>query len=112
MNAYLPSPQSPVTFTQERIDTLKIQIHAFKLLKSGLPIPEKLQQALNPVNGAIADVEKLLQGPDVQSRIVDAVVKISKAPSEQPESTQTSSSTPAEAEAGPSSKPRQRVQLR
>jgi hypothetical protein len=54
-------------------------LFAFKLLKSGLPIPEKLQPALNPANGSIAAIEKLLQGPDVQAQIVDVVVKISKA---------------------------------
>ena len=58
------------------------------MFKSGLPIPEKLQQVLNSADGAIADVDKLLQGSDVQSPIVNAVVKISKALSEQPEPTQ------------------------
>ena len=60
---------------------------------------------LSPVNGAIADVKRLLQGSNMQSRIVDAVVKNSKAPSEQPEPAQTSSSAIAGASAGPSSKP-------
>ena len=59
---------------------------------------------LSLVNGAIADVERLLQGPDVQSRIVDAVVKDSRAPNEQPEPAQTLSSTITGASAGPSSK--------
>ena len=59
VHAYPPSPQSPVTFTQEQINALRVQIHAFKLLKSGVPIPEKLQQALNLMNGAIADVEAI-----------------------------------------------------
>ena len=86
-HAYPPSPQSPVTFTQEQINALRVQIHAFKLLKGGMPIPEKLQHALNPANGSIADIEKLLQGHDLPSRIVDAAVKISKASSEQPEAT-------------------------
>jgi ATP-dependent helicase STH1/SNF2 len=81
-NVYPPSPQSPVTFTQEHINALRVHIHAFKVLKSGLPISEKLQQALNPANGSIAGIEKLLQGPNVQARFVDAAVKISKASSE------------------------------
>ena len=56
---------------------------------------------LSPVNSAIADVERLLQGPDIRSCVVDAVVKNSKVPSEQPKPAQTSSSTTAGAEAGP-----------
>lgn len=84
-HAYPPSPQSPVAFTQEQISAIKVQIHAFKLISRGFPVPESIQRALHPQNGVIQDLEKLLQGPDVPSRIVDAAVKISKASSEQPE---------------------------
>lgn len=83
--AYPPSPQSPVAFTQDQISAIKVQIHAFKLISRGCPVPESIQRALHPQNGVIQDLEKLLQGPDVPSRIVDAAVKISKAGSEQPE---------------------------
>jgi hypothetical protein len=68
---------------------MRVQIHAFKLLKSGLPIPEKLQQAFNPANGSIPVIKKLLQGPDMHSRIVDVAIKIGKASSEEPELSQT-----------------------
>jgi ATP-dependent helicase STH1/SNF2 len=44
-------------------------------------LPFSLQQALNPANESIADIEKLLQGADVQARIVDAAVQVSKASS-------------------------------
>ncbi|KAH8103254.1 SNF2-family ATP dependent chromatin remodeling factor snf21 [Phellopilus nigrolimitatus] len=83
--AYPPSPQSPVSFNQDQINALRVQIHAFKLIQRGYPVPEHIQQALLPQNGAIQDLEKFLQGPDVPARIVDAAVKINKAPSEQPE---------------------------
>jgi hypothetical protein len=74
-------------------------MHSFKLLKSGLLIPEKLQQALNPANATIANVEKLLQGLNVQFPIFDAAVKISKTSSEQPESSRTVSSVATSGEA-------------
>lgn len=81
-NAYPPSPQSPVLFTQEQIAALRVQIHAYKLVTRGLPIPEHIQQALRPQNSAVQDLEKLLQGPDVPARVVDAAVKLSRSASE------------------------------
>ncbi|GLB36607.1 putative snf2-ATP coupling, chromatin remodelling complex [Lyophyllum shimeji] len=71
-------PQTPVSFTPEQINALRAQIHAFKLLTRGLPVPESIQQAIRVPNTAIPDLEKLLQGPDVSSRIVDAAVKVAK----------------------------------
>lgn len=73
-------------FTQEQINVLQVQIHAFEPFKSGLPIPEKTPAGTQPANGAIANIEMLLQGPNVQILIFDAAVKISKSSSEQPES--------------------------
>ncbi|KAF5377272.1 hypothetical protein D9615_006425 [Tricholomella constricta] len=73
-----PPSQTPVSFTPEQIGALRAQIHAFKLIARGLPVPENIQQAIRVPNNAIPDLEKLLQGPDVTSRIVDAAVKVAK----------------------------------
>ncbi|KAI5119788.1 hypothetical protein M0805_006586 [Coniferiporia weirii] len=80
-HAYPSSPQSPISFNQDQINALRVQIHAFKLIARGLPVPEHLQNAFLPSNGTIQDLDKFLQGPDVPSRIVDAAVKIGKASS-------------------------------
>ena len=73
-----PSSQTPVSFTGDQISALRAQIHAFKLISRGLAVPEQVQQAIRVPNNAIPDLEKLLQGPDVSSRIVDAAVKVAK----------------------------------
>lgn len=73
-----PPSQTPVSFTQDQIGALRAQIHAFKLISRGMPIPEHIQQAIRVPNNAIPELEKLLQGPDVTSRIVDAGVKVAK----------------------------------
>ena len=70
--------QTPVSFTQPQISALRAQIHAYKLLSRGLPIPEQLQQAIRVPNTAIPDLEKSVQPPDVPARIVDAAVKVAK----------------------------------
>ncbi|KAF8640822.1 hypothetical protein AX17_000471 [Amanita inopinata Kibby_2008] len=75
---YPAPPQSPVSFTPDQITALRAQIQAFKLLSRGHTIPESLLQALRLPNSAILELERTLQGPDVQSRIVDAAVKASK----------------------------------
>jgi ATP-dependent helicase STH1/SNF2 len=73
-----PPSQTPISFTGDQISALRAQIHAFKLISRGLPVPEPVQQAIRVPNTAIPDLEKLLQGPDVPSRIVDAAVKVAK----------------------------------
>ncbi|KAJ3514926.1 hypothetical protein NLJ89_g2080 [Agrocybe chaxingu] len=70
--------QTPVSFTGEQINALRAQIHAFKLISRGHPVPEHVQQAIRVPNNAIPELEKALQGPDIQSRIVDAAVKVAK----------------------------------
>ncbi|TDL15839.1 SNF2-family ATP dependent chromatin remodeling factor snf21 [Rickenella mellea] len=77
-----PAPPSPVSFTQDQINALRVQIHAYKLISRGIPVPEPIQQALRPTNQAIPDLEKLLQGPDVPSRIADSAAKLQKSASE------------------------------
>lgn len=84
-HAYPPSPQSPVSFNQDQINALRVQIHAFRLISRGLPVPEHIQNALLPQQGTIQDLDKFLQGPDIPARIVEAATKISKATSEQPD---------------------------
>ncbi|KAF6765924.1 SNF2-family ATP dependent chromatin remodeling factor snf21 [Ephemerocybe angulata] len=70
--------QTPQSFTNGQLDTLRNQIHAFKLLQRGQPVPEHLQQAIRVPSRAISDLEKTLQPPDVPSLIVDAAVKVAK----------------------------------
>lgn len=74
-----PQPsRSPVSFTPEQINALRAQIHAFKLISRGLPLPEPVQQAIRVPNTAIPDLEKLLHGQDVNARVVDNTVKMVK----------------------------------
>jgi hypothetical protein len=44
-------------------------------LSRGQTVPERIQQAIRVPNTAVANLEKVLQGPDVPSRIVDAAAK-------------------------------------
>jgi ATP-dependent helicase STH1/SNF2 len=37
---------APVAFTPDQINALRAQMHAFKLISRGLPVPDKIQQAL------------------------------------------------------------------
>ena len=75
---YPQPPQTPVSFTPDQINALRAQIHAFKLLSRGLQVPDTIQQAIRVPNTAIPDLEKLLQGQDVGSRVVDSAVKMAK----------------------------------
>jgi ATP-dependent helicase STH1/SNF2 len=75
----IPGPSvTPVSFTPEQIGALRAQIMAFKLVSRGSPIPDHLQHAIRVPNTAVPELEKLLQGPDVPSRIVDNAAKIQK----------------------------------
>lgn len=51
---------------------------AFKLVSRGSPIPDHLQHAIRVPNTVVPELEKLLQGQDVPSRIVDSAAKIQK----------------------------------
>ncbi|KAJ3768128.1 SNF2-family ATP dependent chromatin remodeling factor snf21 [Lentinula raphanica] len=72
--------QAEVSFTPDQINVLRAQIHAFRLLSRGVPLPEGLHQAVQLNSTVIPDLEKLLQAPDTSSRIVDSAVKVSKTP--------------------------------
>ena len=84
MPPYPAAPQSPVSFTGEQINALRAQIHAFKLLQRGLPIPEHVQAAIRVPNSTVNDLEKLLKGEDVSinGRVVDNAVKVHKSASD------------------------------
>ncbi|KAF8887716.1 SNF2 family N-terminal domain-containing protein [Infundibulicybe gibba] len=77
--SFPPTSQTPVSFTAEQINALRSQIQAFKLISRGMPVPDHIQQAMRVPNTAVPELEKLLQPPDVPSRIVDAAVKVVKA---------------------------------
>ncbi|KAJ6573921.1 SNF2-family ATP dependent chromatin remodeling factor snf21 [Mycena vulgaris] len=70
--------QTPVSFTPDQINALRAQIHAFKLISRGLPVPDNIQQALRVPNNAVPELEKLLQGTDVNGRVVDNAVRAAK----------------------------------
>ncbi|PIL29895.1 hypothetical protein GSI_07805 [Ganoderma sinense ZZ0214-1] len=75
---YPQAPQTPVSFTPDQINALRAQIHAFKLISRGLPVPEQIQQAIRVPNQAIPDLQTLLHGSDVNARVIDSAVKIHK----------------------------------
>jgi len=78
IQAIPPPSQTPVSFTGDQINALRAQIHAFKLISRGLPIPENVQQAIRVPNNAVPQLGKVLQGADVSAKIVDAAVKVAK----------------------------------
>ncbi|EIW65238.1 uncharacterized protein TRAVEDRAFT_68776 [Trametes versicolor FP-101664 SS1] len=82
--AYPSAPQTPVSFTSDQINALRAQIHAFKLISRGLPVPESIQQAIRVPNQAVPDLQTLLHGADVNARVIDSAVKIHKSASGTP----------------------------
>ncbi|KAJ7102506.1 SNF2-family ATP dependent chromatin remodeling factor snf21 [Mycena belliarum] len=70
--------QPPVSFTPDQINALRAQIHAFKLISKGVAVPDHIQQALRVPNNAVPELEKLLQGTDVNGRVVDNAVRAAK----------------------------------
>ena len=105
--SYPVSPQTPIPFSPELVNPLRAQIQAFKLLSRGSAVPDHLQQAMRVPNTAIQDLEKTLQGPDVQSRIVDAAVKASKDDTSHQQPTNGAVSGPNDARASPATEPSQ-----
>ncbi|KAK7064785.1 chromatin structure-remodeling complex subunit snf21 [Favolaschia claudopus] len=73
-----PTSQTPVSFTPDQVNALRAQIHAFKLITRGLPVPETVQQALKVPNNTVPELEKLLAVPDVNGKIVDNAVRAAK----------------------------------
>ncbi|KAJ7037457.1 SNF2-family ATP dependent chromatin remodeling factor snf21 [Mycena alexandri] len=73
-----PTSQTPVSFTPDQINALRAQIHAFKLITKGIAVPDNIQQALRVPNNAVPELEKLLQGSDVNGRVVDNAVRVAK----------------------------------
>ncbi|KAI0825398.1 SNF2 family N-terminal domain-containing protein [Trametes gibbosa] len=82
--SYPPAPQTPVSFTSDQINALRAQIHAFKLISRGLPVPDAIQQAIRVPNQAVPDLQTLLHGADVSARVIDNAVKIHKSASGTP----------------------------
>ncbi|KAF4623491.1 hypothetical protein D9613_001581 [Agrocybe pediades] len=75
---YQGNSQTPVSFTPEQMNVLRAQIAAFKYVSRSQPLPEHLQSAIRISNTTIPDLEKMMHGPDVPSRIVDSAVKTAK----------------------------------
>lgn len=66
------------------MNALRAQIHAFKLLQRGLPVPEQIQQIVAAPNTPMPDFDKILGAQDVQTRVVDNAVKVHKGPGDVP----------------------------
>ena len=77
-----PGPSTtPVSFTPEQINILRAQIHAFKTLQRGLPVPAELQNIIRPPQSNNPEIEKLLSAQLV-AKIADNTVKVQKASTE------------------------------
>ena len=72
------SPHTPVSFTPDQINNLRTQIHAFKLLSCGVPIPESIQNVIRNPHHATPELERLISSSDPTARIVDSVIKVQK----------------------------------
>ncbi|KZT08941.1 uncharacterized protein LAESUDRAFT_675453 [Laetiporus sulphureus 93-53] len=72
------APHTPVSFTSEQIVALRAQIKAFKLLSHNQPVPDSIQETMRVPHQSMSDMEKLLQGADVNARVVDGAVKMYK----------------------------------
>ncbi|KAI0271595.1 SNF2 family N-terminal domain-containing protein [Gloeopeniophorella convolvens] len=80
-----PGPSTtPVSFTAEQITTLRAQIHAFKTLQRGLPVPPDLQNIIRPPPANNPEIDKLLSA-QLAAKLAENVVKVQKAPSEVPQ---------------------------
>ncbi|KIY45726.1 SNF2-family ATP dependent chromatin remodeling factor snf21 [Fistulina hepatica ATCC 64428] len=75
--AHVQSTNS-MSFTTEQMDVLRTQVHAFRLLQRGMPVPEYLQHAIRTHNTVGPDLEKLLHQQDTNAKIVDNAVKMAK----------------------------------
>ncbi|TFK47940.1 hypothetical protein OE88DRAFT_1664908 [Heliocybe sulcata] len=76
---YPNPPTTPVSFTPDQINALRVQIYAFKMLQRGMPVPDDVQRALHMPHQNIPELEKLLAGSDASSRVIDHAVKVQKA---------------------------------
>lgn len=79
-----PGPSTtPVSFTHEQINTLRAQIHAFKTLQRGLPIPPELQNIIRPPQSSNPEIERLLSA-QLTAKVVESANKVQKASTEVP----------------------------
>ncbi|KAH9938975.1 P-loop containing nucleoside triphosphate hydrolase protein [Epithele typhae] len=76
--AYPPPSQTPVSFTTDQIQTLRMQIQAFKLISRGMPVPDHIQQGIRMPAQTVSDLQGMLHGADVNARVVDSAVKVHK----------------------------------
>ncbi|KAI0296669.1 SNF2 family N-terminal domain-containing protein [Russula brevipes] len=76
-----PGPSTtPVSFTPEQINVLRAQIHAFKLLQRGQPVPPELQNLIRPPPSN----NPVLLSAQLITKVADNTVKVQKASSEVP----------------------------
>ncbi|KAI0252671.1 SNF2 family N-terminal domain-containing protein [Lactifluus subvellereus] len=76
-----PGPSTtPVSFTPEQINILRAQIHAFRALQRGQPVPAELQNIIRPPQSSNPE----LLSTQLVAKVVDNSVKVQKASSEVP----------------------------
>jgi ATP-dependent helicase STH1/SNF2 len=79
-----PAPSTtPVSFTPEQINILRAQIHAFRALQRGQPVPPELQNIIRPPQSNNPEIDKLLS-TQLVAKVVDNAVRVQKASSEVP----------------------------
>ncbi|KZT57042.1 hypothetical protein CALCODRAFT_453574 [Calocera cornea HHB12733] len=72
-----PEPNQPVIFTPTQLSTLRYQIHAFRLLSRGLPLPPHIQLAIQRPDEALQKEEEVVAAASrtTMDRIVDSAVR-------------------------------------
>ncbi|KAL1738723.1 hypothetical protein HDZ31DRAFT_50546, partial [Schizophyllum fasciatum] len=78
-------PTTPLTFTEDQVNVLKAQAAAFKYLSRGLPVPDQIQAAMRLPHNTLTDLQKLMTGQDVNTRIADSAVKATRGETVAPE---------------------------
>ncbi|KAL1678736.1 SNF2 family N-terminal domain-containing protein [Schizophyllum commune] len=76
---------SPLTFNEDQVNVLKAQVQAFKYLSRGMPVPEPIQAAMRVPHNTLNDLQKLMTGQDVNTRIADSAVKAARGETVAPE---------------------------
>ncbi|KAF8575918.1 hypothetical protein K439DRAFT_1640966 [Ramaria rubella] len=69
-----PSPPPPVSFSNEQLTALRAQIHAFKLITKGLPVPDNVQQAI------VFAPQSRSEPQDVDTRDLSRATSVRKTP--------------------------------
>lgn len=84
---------TPLAFNDDQVNVLKAQMQAFKYLARGVPVPENVQLAMKLPNNTLRDLQSLMTGQDLNTRVVDSAVKVAKGETIAPEDATKSEET-------------------